>query len=349
MRSPSTELEISISKAIDYLEKNQLDDGEFPTALPKEMLSLTYQNFGINEELTENLVFDSSPFVTSLILYSLSFLRHKDKVKNLIDKGLSFVLNEMEKGGLWRYWSSKNKLHRTIPPDLDDISCISYVLKMNNVPFPDNTKIIFENRNDRGLFYTWVLNNSPRRLILSLLTKGKSFAHVDKIWNLTNKEDICCTVNANVALYLGEIPQTQKLINYLIDVVLKDTEDKDISFYNHKVSFYYMLSRAYFNGVTSLRFVKVSLVNKVLNLQKSDGSFGDELLTALAISTLLNFNYQSPNLDKAIDYLLKTQQTDGSWQFIPFYGGYYKAIFGSAVLTTGFAIEALTRYRTSHK
>lgn len=349
MRSPSTELEISISKAIDFLEQNQMDDGEFPTVLSKEMLKLTYQNFGIDEEPTENLVFDSSPFVTSLILYSLSFLSHENKVKNLTNKGLSFLLGQIEKGGLWRYWSSKNKLHMTIPPDLDDISCISYVLKMNNVPFPDNTKIIFENRNDQGLFYTWVLNNSPRRLILSLLTKGKSFAHVDKIWNLTTKDDICCAVNANVAFYLGEIPQTQKLITYLMGIVINDTEDENISFYNHKLSFYYMLSRAYFNGVTSLRFVKVSLVNKVLNLQKSDGSFGDELLTALAISTLLNFNYQSPNLDTAVDYLLKTQQVDGSWQFIPFYGGHYKAIFGSAALTTAFCVEALTRYRLLDK
>lgn len=107
-----------------------------------------------------------------------------------------------------------------------------------------------------------------------------------------------------------------------------------------------MLSRAYFCGVHSLEVLKIPVIHKVLNLQKADGSFGGELLTALAVCTLLNFNYHTPNLDKAIDFLFKTQQSNGSWRRVPMYGGQAdKELFGSAELTTALCVEALARYR----
>ena len=329
MEFPSSKLEMSIVKAIYFLSQNQLDDGELP----------------IYEESSN---FDSSPFATSLILYSLSFLTHenyKNKVKTIIDKGVQFLVQEMELGGLWRYWSSKNDKHTMIPPDLDDICCISYVLKMNNIPVPKNTDVILDNRNQEELFYTWILPRSIKSLTLNLITFGKSLSHSEKLWQQTEKDDICCVVNANVLLYLGETPQTQKSLEYLIDVVLVGNEEEYSAFYSNKLSFYYMLSRAYFNGVTSLGVVKIPIVTKVLNLQQTDGSFGDELLTALAICTLLNFNHVVPNLEKAIEFLLKTQKVDGSWQRIPMYGGQLgKNFFGSEALTTGFCVEALARY-----
>lgn len=339
IESPSTELEHTIAKAIDFLEQNQLDDGEFQTQFDQ-------RHETPNHQIIEKLVFDSSPFVTSLVLYSLSFLSHENKVQLIIKRGVSFLLQEMELGGLWRYWSSKNEKHSMIPPDLDDICCISYVLRMNNVALPKNIGIILSNKNPQGLFYTWLFPNSLKKLSLWLLTRGKAFSYSNELWKLTNKDDVCSIVNANVLLYLGETQQTRKVIQYLIDIVLKGTEDPSTSFYNHKLSFYYMLSRAYFTGVNSLGLVKIPVVNRVLNLQKADGSFGDELLTALAVCTLLNLNYPIPSLDKAIDFLLKTQELDGSWQRIPMYGGQLDtATFGSAELTTALCVEALARYR----
>lgn len=327
---PSSELEISIVKAIDFLKENQLEDGELAT----------YE---------DSYNFDSSPFITSLILYSLSFLAHENyenKGKTIIDKGVKFLVQEMELRGLWRYWSSKNDRHTMIPPDLDDICCISYILKMNNIPVPNNTDIILDNRNKEGIFYTWILPRSIRSITLNFITFGKALSHSKKLWQLTEKDDICCVVNANVLLYLGETPQTQKSLEYLIDVVRAGNEEECSAFYSNKLSFYYMLSRAYFNGVTSLGVVKIPIVTKILNLQQTDGSFGDELLTALAICTLLNFNHVVPSLEKAIKFLLDTQQFDGSWQRLPMYGGKLdKHFFGSAALTTGFCVEALVRYR----
>ena len=337
LESPSTDLEHTLAKSVRFLAENQLEDGEFTTEFDQR-----YEN----QEHKEDWSFDSSPFVTSLILYSLHFLRNEKEVQKIQDKGIEFLLKEMKVGGLWKYWSIKNKKQEIIPPDLDDICCISHLLKMNNLSVPNNIGIILGNRNKKGVFYTWVLPRSLPSIALNLRTLGKALSYSEEIWQLTDRDDICSVVNANVLLYLGENRKTQKTIEYLIDIVLRDKEEEYLSFYDHELSLYYMLSRAYFNGVTSLGAVKIPIVTKVLNLQKTDGSFGDELLTALAICTLLNFNYVVPSLGKGITFLLQTQQANGSWQRIPMYGGKLdQRLFGSAALTTGFCVEALARYR----
>ncbi len=343
--SPSNELERSIAKAVDFLAQSQLADGEFGIEFQQKYGVLFSQDKNQSDS-TEKIVFDSSPFATSLILYALGSLKHEPKVQRMIKEGLNFLLEEMEPGGLWRYWSSKNQNHTMIPPDLDDICCASHILRTHNLLPVKNKRIILANRNRQGLFYTWLLPRSFTSITLNLLTSQKALSHSNEIWKLTEKDDICCVVNANVLLYLGETAQTQKTIQHLINLVLRDEEDNSLSFYNHKLSFYYMLSRAYSNGVNSLKDVRISLISKTLSLQEVDGSFGDELLTALAVCTLLNFDCYCPALDKAIDFLLKTQQLDGSWKTIPMYGGQLdKALFGSAELTTAFCLEALTRYR----
>lgn len=339
IESPSNELESSIAKSVDFLASSQLDDGEFKTEIHQSRE--THPG-----EFVKEWIFDSSPFVTSLVLYSLSFLKHESKVKQITEKGLKFLLREMEFHGLWRYWSSKNPKHWMIPPDLDDICCVSHLLRMHNISHPANTKILLANRDQQGMFYTWVLPRSFRTIFLNLRTLGKALSYSNDLWKLTNKDDVCCVANANALLYLGENQQTQVAIKRLINIVLEGSEGGNTAFYTHRLSFYYMLSRAYFNGVYSLGVVKTDLINKVLNLQETDGSFGDELLTALAICTLLNLNYYTPSLENAVDFLLKTQQPDGSWQRIPMYGGQLdKATFGSAELTTAFCLEALVRYR----
>ncbi|QLE45947.1 tetratricopeptide repeat protein (plasmid) [Nostoc sp. C052] len=341
---PLSKLDVSIVKAINFLEEEQLFDGEFPTYY---MGRLAKENLELSDISTYS---DSSIFVTSLILYSLSFLMDsenwKGKVKRITEKGLKFLSKEMQPGGVWKYWSSKNEKYKMIPPDLDDTCCASHILKKNNISIPKNQGIIFENRNKQGLFYTWMLPRSIRSIVLNSITFGKGLSFSREFWNLTNRNDICCVVNANVILYLGEIKQTKKTIEHLIDLVRQNGEENYPSFYKNKLCFYYMISRAYFNSVLSLGEVKELVIDKVLNLQSSDGSFGDELSTALAISTLLNFSAPTSSLGKGIESLLKSQQQNGSWQRIAMYGGQLdRESFGSAALTTGFCVEALARYR----
>ncbi|MGB5969190.1 MAG: phytanoyl-CoA dioxygenase family protein [Spirulinaceae cyanobacterium] len=334
LESPSTDLEHRLAKSVRFLAENQLDDGEFPT----------YED--ADGKLSK---FDSSPFATSLILYSLSFLRPDDsenKVKHLIDKGLQFLRQEMEFGGLWRYWSSNNPKHLTIPPDLDDISCISYILRANNIPFTDNTGFVLANQTKIGAFYTWILPRSIKSILLNVITFGKALSSSEAFWKITVKSDVCCAVNSNVLLYLGERKETQNCIKYLIEVIQNNEEYQNTEFYLHNLSFYYMLSRAYYNGVKSLNVVKSLVIHRVLTFQQNNGSFGDVLLTALGVCTLLNLNYVSPRIDEAINFILNKQNPEGYWKRIAMFGGKTtQHFFGSEALTTGFCVEALARYR----
>jgi hypothetical protein len=343
-RSAPDALTAALRQAVVFLSKSQLPDGEFQT----EFRAGTHQDaYG---QIVEDLVFDSSPFVTSLVLYSLQFARTFDAgVRKTIERGCHFLQAEMEPGGLWRYWSRKNGKRALIPPDLDDTACISHLLMANGFSVPSNRGIFHDSRDSKGAFYTWLYTaNSLRKKILWLRTRGQAFSYRDQIWRWTGKDDVCAVVNANVVLYLGETVHTRAAIAYLKNVIRQSSEDKDIIFYAHRMSLYYMLSRAYFCGVTAFEDVKSALVERVSALRQPDGSFGDELLTGMAICSLLNLDPAPRGLEGAVQFLIRTQRPDGSWKRIPAYGGPpAPTTFGSADLTTGICLEALARSSAS--
>src|SRR5437867_2862916 len=125
----SRHLRKAISKAIDFLYESQLDYGE----------SRTYA--WSDDNYRENCLFDSSPFITSLVLHSIGFWQD-DRVRAITAKALDFLCAEMEGKGLWRFWSSRNKLHEFLPPDLDDTCCISFILNHYGRLEPDNRDLI---------------------------------------------------------------------------------------------------------------------------------------------------------------------------------------------------------------
>lgn len=325
-------VELSLSKALEFLHHSQLPYGEFRTyACP-------------DDEMGEGCEFDSSPFATSLILYAIS---HVDSpiVHEMTAKALRFLQEEMEGPGLWRYWSSRNQRHRLLPPDLDDTCCISFVLKKNSIPLPANRDIILANRGREGLFYTWLAPRSSSTRLLDPDVAALLNREALLMLALSGQmDDVDCVVNANVLLYLGENDDTKGAVDYLVDIVLDGKEDECSHFYPDRICLYYMLSRAYLEGVHSLKSVRVPVKDRVVRTQDRDGSFGNELLTALAICTLLNFDSPAPELHEAIPYLLNAQRKDGSWPRIPMYLG-PAPYYGSEDLTTALCVEALSRSR----
>ncbi len=339
--TPLEEAAQSARKAVGFLVASQLPDGEFQT-------EFCYNRRETEDGQTvEDLMFDSSPFVTSLVLYSLDFAKGLDpKSEEATKKGIKFLTSEMDEGGLWRYWTRKNPKRSIIPPDLDDTSCISALLKSHGVAIPDNHWLFYHSRDKRGAFFTWLYKaDTLRKKWLSLKTGGKAFTFTEELWQWTKGEDVCAVVNANCLMYLGETDGTRKAIDYLQGVLREGAEDKEIVFYAHRMSLYYFTSRAYFTGVKSLEAAKPVMVQRILAQQQPDGSFGDELLTGLAVCALMNLGVAIDGLAKSIAYLVSTQQTDGSWKRIPMYGGPPTPMtFGSADLTTGICLEALARY-----
>ena len=115
--------------------------------------------------------------------------------------------------------------------------------------------------------------------------------------------------------------------------------------------FTHAVSRAYFSGVKSLEVTKDSIISRITVRQRGDGSFGNELVTALALCTLLNYSFDEMVwLERGIDNLMDAQLSNGAWPRRAYYAGPlpsgpYEAWYGSEELTTALCLEALTRFQ----
>jgi len=294
----------AISRAILFLDDDQMDYGEF-------------KSYVCSDALMRKCNFDSSPFVTTLILYSIRNVKDEE-VAGMVNKAVDFLLSEQE-GGVWRYWTSRNNKH--IAPDLDDTSTASFILQLNNVTFEDNRQIIQNNKNEDGLFYTWIQDE---------------------------QNDIDCIVNTNVLLYLGQ--NDPVVCSYLNRAMLANILCSH--YYTSRLSQIYMYSRAYENNITCLGEHKGKIIEEVLRFQRNDGTFGDDLHTALALNALQNYGYAGKEVHTGITLLLSKQNKDGSWDSSIFYKGPKDCTdnclyWQSPALTTALAVESLKKYSSS--
>ena len=117
-------LKVAISKGIEFLAKQQLNYGEFKTCV------------SMDRTLKGDCFFVSTPVASAFILYSLSFVEDTIAAK-ITKKGVNFFIDEMDKDGLWSFYSSRNnwvKPGKTEnPPYLSATAVISFIL-MKLVP-----------------------------------------------------------------------------------------------------------------------------------------------------------------------------------------------------------------------
>ncbi|MFL6228125.1 MAG: hypothetical protein ACJ741_05040 [Pyrinomonadaceae bacterium] len=336
----SDDLGASIERGVEFLRRSQLPSGEFKVFMSPDL------------NLERDCFLDSSLFPTALIAYALGFADPAE-VKDILDKALDFLLGEMGGPGLWRYWTKRHQTHSISPPDLDDTACVSFVLRRHNLPFPPNLKLILANRNREGLFYTWLTARWPLpllpaywRVVLSQWLHPRKLSY---FWTLEpDRHDVDCVVNANVLFYVGETPETQPVINYLLDVLRRGEEGWCDRWYLNPFVFYYAVARNFHAGVAALGGVRDESVARIVAAAKPDGSVGDGALnTALAICALLYWRSSPPELERAVRFLLAEQRADGSWQRAAvYYSGTEKHYaFGSEELITGFCLEALLHHR----
>lgn len=295
---------------------------------------------------------DSNVFITALAAYALSFT-DTAPVREMREKALAFLVSEREPAGVWRYWTAGHPQRRAIPPDLDDTCCVAFILRRYGMLKGDSTKITLANRNEDGLFLTWVL---PRMATLKYppywlvaLKDGLFAVQRYFFWKYTEAEpdDVDGVVNANVLLYLGDRPETPASASYLLKILEEGREACCDKWHLNRFTFYYMVSRACYNGVKSLRGSVAPITERILASASDDGQIGAGALdTALAACSLLNFNIRDPVLDRAVEFLINTQSTEGNWPRAVFYFGGPKKVngWGSASLTTALCFEALVRY-----
>jgi len=335
------DLDRGVERGLEFLRRSQLPSGEFKVFMSTDA------------NLEQDCVVDSSPFPTALIAYSLGFSDSRS-AEEMVNKCLRFFLTEMEGQGLWRYWTKDHKYHSIIPPDLDDIACVSYVLRRHSVPFPSNLELVCANRNKEGLFYTWLTPRWPPplnvRYLSAVFRQWLSPLKLYYFWKLNESapHDVDCVVNANVLFYVGESEATRAVPGYLMDVIRRGAEDTCDKWHLNRFTFYYVVSRNFHAGVSSLELVREEVVAKIVREAKPDGSIGDNALdTALAVCAMLYWNSSPPELERAIEFLVAKQDETGNWPRVALYYGGPKKYYGwgSEELTTGFCLEALLRYR----
>ena len=331
----------AIERGLQFLEQSQLPSGEFKVFR------------SIDNNLEKDCVVDSSPFPTALIAYSLGFSDSANAAA-MLDKSLRFFLAEMEGPGIWRYWTRQHQYHSIIPPDLDDTACVSYVLRRHGISFPPNDKIIFANRNPKGLFYTWLTPRWPpplnARYVSVVLRQWLSPLKLYNFWKLNESapHDVDCVVNANVLFYLGHSEATKPVVDYLLNVLRSGEEESCDKWHLNRFTFYYAIARNFYAGVSEFEEVREEIVKRIVTAARPDGLIGTNTLeTAIAVCALLYLRSPPPELDRAVRFLLAEQRPMGDWpRAALFYGGpkkYYG--WGSEELTTGFCLEALAHYR----
>lgn len=323
-------MEKIIGESLNYLLKSQYTYGEIPTMISK------------SNKLDINTLYVSNLYTTTFSIYSISFI-DTPIARKIENKALSFFCNEMEKEGIWRFFSTNRNIiindkvniytQNGIIPDLDDIACISFSLRKNKIYYK-NYHLFMNNRNEEELFYTWLFNIPPRMEYNELTT-----------YIVPEKNDICSGVNANILLYLGENEDTKEVINWLVNIIKLDKENESMIYFHNKVVLYYLISRAYYNGVEGFKEVRKIIKDKILSEQKSDGAFESVMIAALAVCSLYNFSIEDNYIKKVVNYIIDSRNSDYSWNEESFYfDPGYKLYCGSKELTTSFCIEAISRY-----
>ena len=332
------DLEQAIAQGTDFLYAMQLPSGAF------RMLRSTHPL------LDEKCEPEQSPFPAALIASCLNFTKSA-KVEEILRKAIRFLVSAMEDGGVWRYWSLAQGY---VPPDLDDTACISFLLKRHGMSLPDNTGVMLGNRDSRGVFYTWVLPRlrwtthlSYWRIALREVVKLRQLYYLCKL-NDCKPNDLDAVVNANILHYLGERPETRPIIEYLIHVIEEQAEETCDRWYGSRFSFYYFLSRNRAAGIRAFESMGDTIVERIKSYAHPDGVIGNHILhAALAACALMDWKDHSTVLDEAIRAILRAKGPNGGWQKFPFYysGPTKKLAWGSDEVTTGFCLEALSRYR----
>jgi hypothetical protein len=327
-----------MARAVAFLRSRQLPHGEFVTLLG-------------TDRAMSNPAFDSSPFVTSFVLYGLT---HADRAltADLIAKAASFLVSEMEFGGVWRYWSSRQHKHCRLPPDIDDTACISFALKSAGVRPPRNGWAFRGNRDSAGRFKTWLFTTSRHRTnpwFAFARSVGDRQARLRNAQVATpdaedprfrvmhiDRDNVDPVVNANAVLYLGERPDTLPAIQLVIDSVLGETSARSL-YYEDTLAFYYAVARAHRHSSPRLSVLASPIITSIANRGTSPEHL-NPLQAAMAASALLTFEPASSLAGELLRLIANAQRDDGGWDAYPFYN-----VWGSEELTTGLCLEVLAR------
>ena len=314
--SGTSEILRAIARGVAYLESVQLPSGEIPIEISP------------TAEMTGECVREPCVFPTALAARTLSITPTAVRVRS---RALDFLEREMDPDGLWRHPSSDKPQYYDTPLDVDDTSIASVALAADSRVAPDNRRFLLANRNNSGLFKTWIVRWWPHPILTYRFFR----------YTTAEVSDVDAVVIANVVYYLGDCEETRPSIEHMLKVLRANQEMRSTKWYERRFTVWYFFSHA-------LRDIAPAAGEMIVpRIEAATPSNSLEL--AVAISTLFLWNCLPD-----VQALLNAQLESGGWPSTGFYHMGVKQIsanefratppwWGSEALTTIFAVEALTR------
>ena len=324
MKVSPADINLSIDRAISYLKESQEESGRIRCHM--------FRN-------PARLYPDISVFAAICVAYSLQFAQRAE-ADLVVEKALDFVERHLEAPGVWRYFTPE--MGEAIDADLDDTCCASALLR-DRAPAirgGGNVQLLMKYRDSKDRFFTWM------RFWKQPFWK--------RLRHPFTRNDVDGVVNANVLWYLGERPETAGASRWLVEAVRAGSEERTLVYYEYSMSLYYALARAAESGVYAFREIGAEITRAILWRCADMMDSGEPIPIACAISALIGLGAGAePVLDELIFCLLDLQRGDGSWPIDRAWCGPSpddgKRIWlGSPEVTTGYCIEALSRYLHYH-
>jgi len=269
----------------------------------------------------------ASPYLHSYIVHCLTTVRGlRSEVEQILSNAIGYLHETRDSSGWWSFFSK-----RADPgADVDD-SAVSYeALLAAHFPFEGNSyeeavqwlDSIERVRQDSGLFCTW------RDRTTNDLDSGPDMA-----------------VNANLLLLMGSVGRRDCSLEHRFFQILKNAEYRENNRYAaSKLALPYLVSRCYRDGqVHSLEPGMRDLAEHVIGMQESDGGWGNDLDTALALICLMNAGWRGTEVDGAIASLAARQDADGGWRGDPFFCDFLPNYYGSRSFTSALCLESIAR------
>ena len=263
-----------------------------------------------------------TPFTISQVVYSLSFCGDDSTARVVRERAAGWLVRDREEPGVWRYHGKGDKL----PPDADDTATAWVALQREDYSiFPAALDTVRASRNEASLFNTWM---------------GDPSAKVDS-------RETDAVVNLNVLLLFSLVHENfDAVCAYLLKQVESDAFRGGSIYYPSQWAFTYAFSRAYGDGkVDCLKPAVPKIREMTRSLQKSDGGWGTDYETVLALLTLMNLEEKGPAVEKGLKLLADRQMPDGGWEIEAAYTGADRSMsYGSRAVTTSLCVEAFSKY-----
>jgi len=327
----------AIEAGIGFLARTQAASGEIPIFISQR------------RDMAGPLHPDPCVFPTALAAYALGFVPGAGA---LLERAIGYLMEQRSRRGVWHHWRRDHSHFTTLPPDLDDTACASAILTRHGVSGAAERRILLDNRNRHGLFYTWLLprlrwTSAPHRRVMLdqlrlILAQGPFFR------GMTAKaDDVDAVVNANCLYALGSFPGDTRVIEHLLGVLRTGNESRCDKWYDDPFAVWYFLSRVLCDRVPEA----ADLIARRIATTAPESA----LDLALGIAALISCKRRPP--EAWITRLLEAQLASGGWPIAPIYiggrarrrDGWFEDaradewVWGSEALTTAFCLQALAQ------